>query len=288
MVRVHVTATPLGKRRLQNVLPSDVQAWIKGRSETLSPSTLRLVASLLRSVLDSAVDDRLIARNPARSLDLPRVVRPRLVPLTATQVGALTAAMPERNRAMVTTQAGLGLRVGELLALRVSDVDFLRREVHVRTQLAPGARTRTDPKTERSKRTLPLPTVVAEALAVHAAAFPPLSDGSLFYTRADQPYRSDYYSLIFARAVVAAELPEGTSSHDLRHAYASWLLAHDHSVVAVAERLGHDSAALVLSTYGHLVPGREEHTRRAIDAAFAAVEVTSGSRSEAPGLKPVT
>ena len=98
-----------------------------------------------------------------------------------------------------------------------------------------------------------------------------MQDGSLFYTRENQPYRSDYYSLIFAKAVRAAKLPEGTTSHDLRHAYASWLLDAGESVVAVAERLGHENAQLVLRVYGHLVTGREEHTRRAIDGAFASV-----------------
>ena len=138
--------------------------------------------------------------SPVVRVSLPRAERPRIVPLTVEQVEALTAAMPSRNRAMVTTQVGLGLRVGELLALTIDDVDWLKREVHVRHQLDPGARTRTQPKTPRSRRVLPLPTVVAEALAAHVAAFPPTSDGTLFYTRTSQPYRSDYFGLIFSRA----------------------------------------------------------------------------------------
>jgi integrase len=59
--------------------------------------------------------------------------------------------------------------------------------------------------------------------------------------------------------------PIGSTSHDLRHAYASWLLASGESVVAVAERLGHENATLVLKTYGHLMPDSEDRTRRAID-----------------------
>jgi integrase len=64
-----------------------------------------------------------------------------------------------------------------------------------------------------------------------------------------------------------AGLPH-TTSHDLRHTYASWLLAAGESVVTVAARLGHRNATMIIQTYGHLVPGTEDRTRRAIDAAW--------------------
>jgi integrase len=185
---------------------------------------------------------------------------------------ALADAMPARNRAMVLTQAGLGLRIGELLALRREDVNFLRRTARVEWQIAPGSKTRSEPKTPRSRRALPLPQVVADALAQRIAAVPPGTAGTLFTTRTGAPYRHDYYgSMIFAAAVKKAGLPAGTTSHDLRHHYASVLLAAGESVVAVAERLGHDNATLVLSTYGHLMPDSEERTRRAVDEVWCAI-----------------
>ena len=136
--------------------PSDVQAWVTGRSAALSASTLRNLVSLLRSVYAAAVLDRRVARSPVVRLQLPTTHRDRVVPLTVEQVQLLQKAIPRRNRAMVVTQAGLGLRIGELIALRAEDVDFLRRAVRVDTQIAPGGRTRTAPKTPRSKRIVPL------------------------------------------------------------------------------------------------------------------------------------
>ena len=184
---------------------------------------------------------------------------------------ALAEAMPRRNRAMVMTQAGLGLRIGELLSLRVQDVDFMRRSVRIEWQLAPGQKVRSAPKTRRSTRTVPLPRVVAEALSVHLEEFTPGADGTLFTTRFGRPYRHDYYGTrIFSVAVATAGLPSSTTTHDLRHHYASVLLAQGESVIAVAERLGHHNAALVLSTYGHLMPDSEDRTRRAVDTAWAA------------------
>jgi integrase len=122
-----------------------------------------------------------------------------------------------------------------------------------------------------SRRTLPLPGVVADALAAHIAEYPPGEDGSLFTTATGVLYRhEDYGSRIFARAVREAGLPVGTTSHHLRHHFASVLLAAGESVVAVAERLGHENGTLVLKTYGHLMPDSEGRTRRAVDAAWTA------------------
>jgi len=174
----------------RNSRPSEVQVWASDRAQILAPSTLRNLVSLLRSIYASAVLDRLAASSPVVRVALPRHERARVVPLTVEQVQALAHAMPARNKAMVITQAGLGLRIGELLALRLEDVDFLRRSVRVEWQIAPGSKTRSEPKTPRSRRTLPLPQVVADALAQHITTVPPADDGTLFTTRTGAPYRA--------------------------------------------------------------------------------------------------
>src|SRR4051812_36897868 len=106
-----------------------------------------------------------------------------------------------------------------------------------------------------------------------------LADG--LTTRTGARYRHDNYgSTIFAAAVEKAKLPTGMKSHDLRHHFASVLLAAGESVVAVAERLGHENATLVLSTYGHLMPDSEERTRRAVDEAWGAAPGSSGNSAD--------
>ncbi|SIQ88356.1 Site-specific recombinase XerD [Microbispora rosea] len=252
------------------MVPSEVQAWAADRAKVLAPTTLRNLVGLLRSIYAAAVLDRLVGRSPVVRLTLPAAHRERIVPLTVDQVRALAEAMPRRNRAMVIVQAGLGLRLGELLALRVQDVDLAARTVRVEWQFAPQSKVRTEPKTRRSRRSVPLPRVVAEAIEKHMQDWPPAEDGTLFTTRFGTPYRHDFYgTLIFRKAVAAAGLPEGTTSHDLRHHYASVLLMQGESVIVVAERLGHENANLVLSTYGHLMPDSEERTRRAVDDAWS-------------------
>ncbi|MCE3551273.1 site-specific integrase [Pseudonocardia sp. RS11V-5] len=236
--------------------------------------------------VDTVAAEKVAARARAarERAGTPRVEQDRIVPLTVDQVDAIVDVIGDRYKAMVVAQAGLGLRIGELLALRVEDVDFLRRTARVEHQIDRITRERVAPKTPRSRRTLPLPDVVAVALSQHIAEHPPAVNGTLFHTRDGMPIMHDWYgNKVFTAAAVKAGLPDSTTSHDLRHHYASVLLASGQSVVAVAELLGHENASLVLSTYGHLLPGSEDVARRAIDAAWNTAREPAEQASAAQG-----
>lgn len=267
-IKHHIETTRIGGMRIAAVRPTDVQAWVTDRSTVLAPSTLRVVVDLLRAVMAAAVLDRVIAVSPAVRLALPRREQSKVVPLSVVEVRTVAAAMPPRCRALVLVAAGLGLRLGELLGLRVEDVDFLRRTVHIRVQLLLNTKNRGPLKTPRSERDIPLPTMVAEALAAHMAEYPPGKDGSVFTARHGGPFGHTYVEKEFKAAVKASKLPVSTTPHDCRHHFASVLLAAGESVVTVAERLG-DTPAMVLEVYGHVMPGSEDRTRKAIDAAWA-------------------
>ncbi len=211
-IETHIAGTSLGDRRLASIRPSDVQTWVSDRSRVLAPSTLRVTVGLLRSIFAAAALDRLIGTSPVVRLQLPTGRRDKVVPLTVEQVRALADEVPPRYRAMVLAQAGLGLRLGELLALRTCDVDFLRRLVRIEHQIGELSRQREEPKTASSRRSVPLPQVVAEALSVHVARWPQGADGSLFVTDAGVPYTHNHYgSFVLKKAAVRAGLPTGTT-----------------------------------------------------------------------------
>jgi len=293
MLRNHLEPVPLGSRPLVRVRPSEVQAWVTGRARVLGPGTLRVYVTALRAMFATAVLDGLIARNPVQPLarlSLPKADEPKLVPLTIGQVQAWADAAAPHVQSMILAQAGLGLRISELIALRVGDADFLRREVHVTAQLDPAGR-RAPLKTARSRRDVPLPSVTAEVISEHIRLLGPGPGGLIFSSaqrsgfrldgqryngppsRTDGTWSQHRVQRAYRDAASAAGLPDGTSSHDLRHHYASVLLDAGESVFAVAERIG-DSPEMVLKVYGHLMPDREDTTRRAVDAAWKAAEGT--------------
>jgi integrase len=125
--------------------------------------------------------------------------------------------------------------------------------------------------------------VVVDELAAHLAAYP--SDGPLFALGTGKPLAYRTWRAIWDRAAeVEAKaredaagkvrphvdtVPLDVDTHQLRHFYASALIAGGASVKVVQKRLGHASAVITLNTYGHLWPGDDDLTRDVMDSAFA-------------------
>jgi len=272
MLRRHAYPV-LGARPLADIRPSDVQAWAKGLSTTLAPSTVGVVHGIVSGIFRAAVRDRKVASNPCEGTRLPKAHREQVVPMSVDQVHAIVEATPARWRAIVVLAAGTGMRQGECLGLTLDRVDFLRRTARVDRQLVSVVGREPylgPPKTAASVRTIPLPQVVLDALAVHVAEQGTAPDGLLFTSELGTPMRRTAYgSRVWRPAMVSAGTP-GVGFHSLRHFYASLLIRHGESVKTVQARLGHASAAETLDTYSHLWPDSDDRTRVAVDAVLDA------------------
>ncbi len=159
--------------------------------------------------------------------------------------------------------------MGELLALRLEDVDFLRRTVRVEWQIRQHDRARVRPKTTRSRRVVPLPAAVADVLAAHLAACPAGPDGMLFASSRGGAWDAAHYGRVLKTAARRAGLPGSTSSHDLRHFYVSALLDAGVGLPHVAALIG-DTVTTTAKHYAHMVPGQDDRARAAVDAALCA------------------
>jgi integrase len=271
MLRRHVYPS-LGDKRLGSVLPSDIQSLVKQLSLDLAPATVGVVHRILAGIFKAAVRDRRIVASPCEGTKLPKVHRQRIEPMTFEAVEALTAAMPERYRALVTLAAGTGLRQGEIFGLTVDRIDFLRRQLTVDRQLVTmpdRAPYLAPPKTQASVRVVPLPQVVVDAVAAHLATWP--TDQVVFSTELGDPIRRTAFSERIWRPALKRAGLSGVTMHGLRHFYASLLIRHGESVKTVQARLGHASAAETLDTYSHLWPDSDDRTRAAVDSVLGRV-----------------
>lgn len=259
-----------GARRLDAITRADVQEWVNDRAAVLAPATLRRIySSVVAGVFKSAVLDGLLRVTPCLRIELPELTHVEVRPLTPAQVLALAAAMAPHYRAAVLAGAGLGLRRSELLGLTWDRVDLDGKVVTVDRQLAADGSLAV-PKTRASTRKVPLPDVVAEVLREHLAQYGvgPEPERLVFTnTRGEAVGRVAFYDA-WDRAVAAAGLPDGTTPHDLRHTYASLLIAAKEHPKVIQARLGHKSIQETFDTYGHLFPESEADTRAAIDAAL--------------------
>lgn len=254
---VHFGAMPLAAVR-----PSHVKSWtVALQAEGLAPSYVYALHARLAQVFADAVHDGIVARSPCSRRTSPPMGRQRPYVATTAQVWALHEATDERLRPAVLLAGFAGLRLSEVCGLRVEDVDFMRGVVHPTVQYP------AEPlKSETSRRAVPIPRELALELSAHQQGCP----GSWILTdllgRQISPWTVER-EFRSARARVPG-LPEGFRFHDLRHFYASALIASGADVKVVQARLRHASAKTTLDTYAHLWPDADESARNAISALF--------------------
>ncbi len=245
---------------------------------SLSPGSIRNIYEVLARVMDAAMEDRVISISPCRRITLPKDHDDEVGVATVEDIEKVRSAWGQRWQAIPVVLAGSGLRVGELLGLRLSDVDFLRRTIRVErqrlqsNQIAPL-------KSKASRRTVPVGQVVIDALAAHLASYPSPND-ALFADELREPLTYRRWKRLLSDAAKSVEV--GVSSHSFRHFAASALISGGASVKQVQTFLEHASAVVTLRTYAHLWPGDEDRTRNVLDAALGPLGARADSlRTEA-------
>jgi integrase len=258
----------LGDRRIGTITRSDVQSFITATSARLAPATVETVYAVLRAMMQAAVTDdpQVIPASPCTRIRLPKTERRVVEPLPAAAIAALHVAITPRYGVMVALGAGLGLREGEAFGLTVPRVDFLRRRVHVQEQAQAGQLAPL--KTQASRRMIPADDWVLSAVTAHLQRYGPGPSGMVVTNAAGRVAQRNSFGHCWRAAVKAAGLPPGTRYHDLRHFYASALIAANLNPKVIQARLGHASISETMDTYGHLFPDSEDLGRGAVEAAL--------------------
>ena len=255
----------LGERRLDEIRVDDILAVISNlRKQGYSGTTIAAILTPLSRLFTHAVRRGLIEVNPVSKLDRserPRVSRQERPVLNPEEIGRLLEAATPRYRTLLATAILSGLRQGELLGLHWRDVDFGKELIHVRSALD---RHRLDvpPKTERAVRDVILMPALAQALRQHKqeSAFN-RADDYVFTTRLGTP---EHAAHLGARALKPALERAGIRPvrwHDLRHTFASLLIAGGANITFVSRQLGHTSSQITLGVYAHLLDGDEQARR---------------------------
>jgi integrase len=272
-VRLHLAS--LANVPLARLTPNDVRRLIDDRlAGRCAPRTVGYSVTVLRMALKQAVRDGLLQRNVALLVDRPAARRPELRVIQPSESQRLLA-LDSPMAPLWALLLGTGLRLGEGLGLRWSDLDLPSGTLTVSVALHPlpkWARTtrRLDfeqPKTPSSRRTLAVPAFVARALLRQRevqGTTPRNIDGLVFTTPKGTPLDARNVSRAFARDRKAAGL-EPMRIHDLRHTAASLMLAQGSSLDDVKRVLGHSTIAVTSDTYGHLVEGRSREIADAMD-----------------------
>jgi integrase len=275
----------LGRVKLKNFGAMHLQRLYREKRDAagLSASTVQKIHHILHKALAQAVRWDLIARNPSDAVKAPRPTSEEMRPLSAEEVRKLLeAAHGDRLEALYVLAVTTGMRRGELLGLKWSDIDLKNGRLSIRRAL-----TRTDngkrvalaePKTRGSRRNVRLTQRAVEALRSHLerqlAEIEVAGDfyedhGLVFTTEAGTPINpSNLRQRSFAPLLKKAGLPH-IRFHDLRHTCATLLLSKGVHPKFVQELLGHATIAITLDTYSHVMPGMGDQAATAMDQALS-------------------
>jgi integrase len=251
--------------------------------------TVERVRAVMRNVLNAAIEGGAIVTNPADRVKIPRTMRKEEpVFLVPDEVEALAQAVtnpprptrhPQRHYPdlglLIRLTAYTGLRSSEVAALRVGRVDLFRRRLEVAEAATEGrGGLQFGPTKNYQRRTVPLPGFLADELTLFLAGRRP--DELVFAAPEGGPFRhGNFYVRHFKPAVIRAGVPPKTRFHDLRHTYASRLIAEGATALTVMRRLGHSSIKVTYDTYGHLLPEQEEALTDRLDIIGRAARPTA-------------
>jgi integrase len=274
LLRIHIRPT-LGGRPLGAINQFDIQTLYAQMLESgLSPRTIEYTNAVLQSAFRQAVRWKMLAEDPCAGVDLPRVKQREMQALNVDECKRFLAAARESEWfGLFALALTTGMRPSEYLALRWSDIDWLRGTASVcRTiqHLASGWRF-DDTKRKRSRRVVKLQGFVLAALDSlrKAQVLTPESDPGavydlIFHTRTRDPLRQQAVKRGFRRLLEAASI-RPIRLYDLRHTAASLGVAAGVSVKAISEQLGHASISFTLERYSHVLPSIQDEAAARVE-----------------------
>ncbi len=232
--------------------------------------TIRIAMQVARHVLGVAVDAGALKANPATAMRLARPRKAEMLFLRPEEVQALAEAIAPPYGTLVRFAAYTGLRAGEIGALRVKRIDFLRGRVEVAESVSDvGGQLILGATKTYANRHVPIPTQLRDELAAYLADRRNDRESLVFTSPLGGPLRhSNFYPSKFKPAARAAGLPEGLRFHDLRHTYAAFCIASTADPYAVMRRMGHSSITVTYDTYGHLFPERDAEITERLEEFF--------------------
>ena len=263
-----IAPTPLGRMRISDIRRFHInefsdQLVADGRGAT----TVRRIAAVIQGALRAAEQEDLIESNPSPGIRLPKVDKHEFEPWEPAQVGQfLDTAGLHRLGPLFEIAVLTGMRRGEIIGLRWSDVDLTRRSIAVRNNRVQAGKSIVEhqPKTKAGRRAVDLSDAAAGALIAwkvrqdneHAEwADAWQATGYVFTYEDGTPLKPQYVTRLFDKIRVQADLPKLTF-HGQRHEFASLMIASGADISMVAKMLGHSSMTITGDLYTHLIGSR--------------------------------
>ena len=250
----------LGKKKLDSIKPSDISLWQNRVLESVSPRRLKNIRAVLSTIIQDAMRDELIMRNPLPLVKLPRADKVEISPFSIDEIFTILDKAYGQFKNFYALAFFTGLRSGEMIGLKWEDIDFFKAEIYVRRAIKMGVVS--TPKTANSVRYIDiidslLPYLRDQFnLTAHKKSYVFLNDmGEHFYDI--KRIRNTHWT----KVLKACELKYRPIYHT-RHTFATMMLENGEDILWVSNMLGHTDSTMTLSRYARYI--KRDDKQRAI------------------------
>lgn len=257
-----------GKMKLNEIKAADIRKWQNElMQQGYAPTYLRTINNQLAAIFNYAVKYYDLPNNPCRKAgSMGKGKADEMQFWTKEEFEQFIDVVMNKQQSYMAfmTLFWTGMRMGELLALVVSDVDFQKRTISITKsyQRIGGRDVITEPKTPKSKRVITIPKFLAIDLQDYLNSMYGIQDEDRLF-----PITKYYLEHEMERGIKGSGVKR-IRIHDLRHSHASMLVEMGFSPLEIAVRLGHEKIETTLNTYSHLYPNKQEQLADKLDKQY--------------------
>jgi integrase len=283
LLKKHVVPA-FGTERLNEIDYSKLKAWVIAQADVYSKDSVRLMLAVLRTMLQKAVNEGILPVNPVMKLGKfyrsARRVKEKIDPFTIDELHQIEAKCKERfteHYSFILCMARTGMRIGEVTALQWIDIDFEKNYIIVRRNI-PHHRQVETTKTVASQRKVDMsPELSAELRQLRTERKKQALASGTNFDMEEWVFRTDegtpihytnFLRRVWHKVQDLAQVRRRTP-HDLRHTWASHMLAGGADLAYVSNQLGHANPSITLRIYSHWVPGTRRITTSILDTKSA-------------------
>lgn len=270
----------LGKKRLDSIKPSDIALWQNKILESVSPRRLKAIRAVLSTIIQDAMRDELIVRNPLPLVKLPRADKVEIEPFSISEIFTILDKAKEQYRNFYALGFFSGLRSGEMIGLKWEDIDFFRREISIKRAIKMGVVS--TPKTLNSVRDIDM----IDSLLPYLENQYKITGKYKSYVFLNE-YQENFYDIKRIRDTHWKRVLQECGFkyrpiYHTRHTFATIMLENGEDILWISNMLGHTDSSMTLSRYAKYIK-RDEKKR----ASFLEKRVALNSTETTPSNQKV-
>ncbi len=246
-----------GKRKLDEIKPSEIATWQSKILKKLSTKSLTMIRAVFNVMFNDALADELITRNPMSLIKKPKNVSVNeILPFKQDEIFSLLGHIQERMRAVFAIGFFTGMRTGELVALKWSDIDFDNNIIKVRR--AKRQNVESLPKTKSSIRDIDIIDILLPYLQNHLKF--KLDDSEYMFNSLHKRPFTCFHSIArtYWRPIFDKVDIEYRNPYQMRHTFASMMISNGEDILWVSKMLGHTNSAITLTMYARYIENKDK------------------------------